>query len=445
MGHRVVHDNVYSMVDLRTSRAKREADAQGAVDLRELLAAQSEIAQAGLDLKRLVDAITRKSQALTGSTGAVVEMLEGDELAYWSASGSVSDHVGLRLPVIGSLSGLCIARGTLLVCRDSDNDPRVDRNACERVGLRSAMVTPLHCEGELVGVLKVVSDRPDAYTRRHEDLLQTLAAFIGSMLHSALEHARVSAIVEQSASDETGAAANRDAERARLQALIESGGIHPVFQPIVELANGRIVGHEALSRFDSADPQPVHAWFQMANRVGMCVELESACMSAIVEESRRCMALPGYISLNVSPKTLMEYDFGQLPARGDRGGWVLEITEHSVVTDYPVLARRVQELQAQGFRIAIDDAGAGYASLRHVLRLAPDIVKLDVSLTRDIDTMLRHQQLASAIMSFSRETGMALIAEGVETPGERDTLVRLGVPYAQGYLFGRPAPAQPAS
>jgi EAL domain-containing protein (putative c-di-GMP-specific phosphodiesterase class I) len=437
------HDNIYDMADVRASRATRDIKAQGALDLWEIVAAQSEIAQAGLDLKRLVDTITRRSQALTGSSGAVVEMLDGHELVYWSASGSVCAHVGLRLDAIGSLSGLCIAKNMLLACQDSEADPRVDREACRKVGLRSALVTPLQCEGQLVGVLKVVSDHVNAYTRRHMDLMQTLAAFIGSMLHSALEHARVSAIVENAASMDAGAAAVREDERSRVESLIGAGAIRAVFQPIIDLADGRIVGFEALSRFDGGDSLSVDGWFEMANRAGMCFELEVACMSAIVGAMARSWELPGYISLNVSPKTLMEYDFDLLPDRTAQGGWVLEITEHTEVNDYPVLARRVQELQARGFRIAIDDAGAGYSSLRHVLRLSPDIVKLDVSLTRDIDRMRRHQLLASAIISFCRETGMALIAEGIETVGERNTLVQLGVPFGQGYLFGRPSPAAP--
>jgi EAL domain-containing protein (putative c-di-GMP-specific phosphodiesterase class I) len=182
----------------------------------------------------------------------------------------------------------------------------------------------------------------------------------------------------------------------------------------------------------------------MANRAGMCVELEVACIAAIVGALAASPPIDGYISINVSPKTLMEYDFEQLPDRSERGGWVIELTEHSEVTDYPVLAQRVRELQALGFRIAIDDAGAGYSSLRHVLQLAPDIVKLDISITRDIDKILRNQQLSSAIISFGRETRISLVAEGVETAEERDTLLRLGVVYGQGYLFGRPAPVSPA-
>lgn len=164
-----------------------DAERNAMSDLWDIIAAQSEIANAGLDLDRVVDAITRKAQVLTGSTGAVVEMLHGPDLVYWSGSGSVREHIGVRIPAIGSLSGLCVAKGALLVCTDSESDPRVNIAACRRVGLRSALVTPLHCEGELVGVLKVLSNRADAYSQRHVAMLETLASFIGSTLNSALE------------------------------------------------------------------------------------------------------------------------------------------------------------------------------------------------------------------------------------------------------------------
>ena len=213
-----------------------------------------------------------------------------------------------------------------------------------------------------------------------------------------------------------------------------------MFQPIVELASGRVVGFEALSRFDPALALSVDGWFEMADRAGMCVELEVACIAAVVDALAVGDRLDGYIALNVSPKTLIDHDFADLPDRAGRGGWVLEITEHSEVTDYPALAQRVRELQGRGLRIAIDDAGAGYSSLRHVLRLAPDIVKLDISISRDIDKIERNRQLTAAIVSFSRDTRMALVAEGIETEDERQALVRLGVEHGQGYLFGKPAP-----
>jgi len=424
----------------RRPAASRRGDARRRVtDLADIISAQSEIALAGLDLQRVVDAITSRAQSLTGSTGAVVEMLDGDDLVYWSGSGSVREHVGMRIPAQGSISGLAMATGVLVQCEDSATDPRVNREACQRVGLRSALVTPLHCEGEFVGVLKVLSDRPHAYDAREAALLESLASFMGATLHSALEHARLQDAMALAAEATSQAADTRAREQARLVELIASRRITPVFQPILHLRTREPVGFEALSRFPAEWPAPPGGWFEAANRLGMCVELERACIAAIVDGVANGPVLPGYVSINISPRTLIADELA-LPGRDEHGGWVLELTEHSEVSDYDALVQRVKAMQARGLRVAVDDAGAGYSSLRHVLRLEPDIVKLDISITRDIDRIPTHRQLTSAIMSFSREAHMELVAEGIETDSELQTLLGLQVPFGQGYLLGRPAP-----
>lgn len=408
--------------------------------LADIINTQSEIARAGLDLNRVVDVITQKSQALTGSTGAVVEMVDGDDLIYWSGSGSVAGHVGLRIPHANSLSGLCVSRGELLRCQDSETDPRVNLEACRRVGLRSALITPLMCDGLLVGVLKVLSDKPNAYSRQHMEVLRALATFMGATLHSALEHAGTLQAMAQIRQADASASEKADQERRTLSELIRARRITPVFQPIIELASGKVVGYEGLSRFPKDVPSPPDGWFDAANRLGMGLELEVACIDAIAEAVNRSNGIQGYISINISPETLVQFDFDKLPPCPVPGGWVVEITEHSEVRDYDALAQRVAALQAKGVRIAIDDVGAGYASLRHVLRLSPDLVKLDISLTRAIDSTLKHRQLAAAVVSFARDAGITLVAEGIETRGEQDALIDLGVACGQGYLIGRPGP-----
>jgi EAL domain-containing protein (putative c-di-GMP-specific phosphodiesterase class I) len=118
---------------------------------------------------------------------------------------------------------------------------------------------------------------------------------------------------------------------------------------------------------------------------------------------------------------------------------VVEITEHEPVEDYDALARSLQPLRDLGVRIAIDDAGAGYASLRHTLALAPDMVKVDISLTRSIDIDRGRRAIASALISFADEMDMTIIAEGIETEAELATLLDLGVRYGQGYHLAEPA------
>jgi EAL domain-containing protein (putative c-di-GMP-specific phosphodiesterase class I) len=433
-----------SIVDLAQVKASisetARLSAQGSATLADIIAAQSEIARAGLDPKKVVDVITRRSQALTDSNGAVVEMIDGSELVYWSASGSVTGHLGLRMPIDNSLSGLCVRKGELLRCNDSETDPRVNLDACRRVGLRSALVLPLLCDGRLVGVLKVLSDQPNAYTRRHMDVLRTMGTFMGATLHHSLENARMLKSIADARDGDAMAHGFDALQREHLWQLIQGRRIQPVFQPIVELTSGTVIGWEGLSRFPRDLPEPDDGWFAAASRLGLCPELETACIAAIVSAAAHMPEQAPYVSINVSPETLVRLDLDGLIPQADPRRWVFEITEHSEVRDYQRLADRVKSLQAAGWRIAVDDAGAGYSSLRHVLRLSPDIVKLDISLTRDIDTDIKHRQLTTAIVSFCRDTGMVLVAEGIETAAERDALVELGVVCGQGYLLGRPAP-----
>lgn len=117
---------------------------------------------------------------------------------------------------------------------------------------------------------------------------------------------------------------------------------------------------------------------------------------------------------------------------------VLEITEHDIIEDYEALSEKLEPLRQEGLRIAVDDAGAGYASFRHILRLLPDVIKLDMSLTRDLDSDITRRSLAASLVSFARETGARLVAEGVETQAELDALKRLGVDKAQGFHLYQP-------
>lgn len=125
---------------------------------------------------------------------------------------------------------------------------------------------------------------------------------------------------------------------------------------------------------------------------------------------------------------------------GNASRMVVEITEHEAIEDYTVLAATLEGLREHGVRVAIDDAGAGFASLRHTLLLRPDIVKVDTSLTRNIDGDRAKRALTSALVSFGEEMGIAIVAEGIETREELETLVALGVPFGQGFYLAKPAP-----
>jgi EAL domain-containing protein (putative c-di-GMP-specific phosphodiesterase class I)/CheY-like chemotaxis protein len=235
----------------------------------------------------------------------------------------------------------------------------------------------------------------------------------------------------------------RDEERGRrieeVRLALQPGGIVPVFQPIMEIGTRRIVGYEALARFRVEPQRPPDQWFAAAAEIGLGVDLEFAAIAAAVA---RFDDLPpeAYLSLNLSPAACLSgrLDTALLGVPAHR--LVLEVTEHAPVPDYDVLRASLRTFLAGGGRLAIDDAGAGFASLRHILRLEPDVIKLDISLTRDIDTDRARRALAAALVSFAREMGIGIVAEGIETTSELEALRTLGVRSGQGYLLGRPGP-----
>jgi diguanylate cyclase (GGDEF)-like protein len=146
---------------------------------------QSDIAKTGLDLGEVIERVARLAQSLTGAAGAALELAEGEDMVYRAATGIAERQLGLRISRRGSLSGLCVDQGMPLSCEDSETDPRVDREACRSVGLRSMVVVPLvHREGP-VGVLKVLSERPRAFQAAD---LQTLG-LISEVVAAAMAHA----------------------------------------------------------------------------------------------------------------------------------------------------------------------------------------------------------------------------------------------------------------
>lgn len=151
---------------------------------------------------------------------------------------------------------------------------------------------------------------------------------------------------------------------------------------------------------------------------------------------RRCRR--GFVSVNLSPHSITSGGLGAVLSGHDLSRVVVEVTEHAPGEDYPALQEAMSAFRAAGLRVAVDDAGAGYASLRHVVQLQPDLIKIDISLVRDIDLDPVKQALASSLVGFAHTTHATLVAEGVETQAEYDTVARLGVTLAQGYLLARP-------
>ena len=199
-----------------------------------------------------------------------------------------------------------------------------------------------------------------------------------------------------------------------------------VYQPIFDIDSRFPKGFEALSRFQSEPYRPPNLWFDDAASVNMQVDLEIAC----IEKALLALnVLPDdiYVSVNASPETVQTGRLDSVLADFDAQRIVLEVTEHAAVDDYDGLLAELSLLRARGVRLAVDDAGAGYSGLQHIVQLQPDIIKLDISLTSQIDKDLVRKSLGSALVRFASETGAKLVAEGIETEAEFETLEELGV------------------
>lgn len=304
-------------------------------------------------------------------------------------------------------------------------EPRVQRpshaqEALNEVGLRAFAYAPIHDAGRLIGVLAVGSAQESAAVGLAESIpaLVEFAGLAGALIGPDLTTRAKSMRVRQ-----------------RIVDVIDRLAFHPVFQPIVDLKNDRVFGYEALTRFE--DGTAPDEQFAAAEAVGLGLALEAATLRAAIAAADLGPGL--FLNLNVSPALVLEGNAIRSLVRGARHRLVLEITEHSAITDYDAFHRAVAALP-RSVCLAVDDAGAGFASFRHILELQPTFVKLDRSLVAEIDRDPAKQALVVGMRQFARSTRCRLIAEGVETEAERVALVRLGIRLAQGYLLGRPGP-----
>ena len=228
----------------------------------------------------------------------------------------------------------------------------------------------------------------------------------------------------------------------RVDTILAAGRLAMVFQPIFDLAGGQLVGVEALARFPNEPARPPDAWFQDAWTCGRGIDLELAAIRAATDQIDR-VPVGAVLSVNASPATAVSPLLGSLLEGLPQDRIVLELTEHTQVEDYDALLTGLRGLRRRGVRIAVDDTGAGYAGLRHLLHVRPDIVKLDVALTRGVDTDPARRALAAGLVTFAQEIDAAVVAEGIETEDELQTLRTLGIGWGQGYHLARPGQLPP--
>ena len=223
--------------------------------------------------------------------------------------------------------------------------------------------------------------------------------------------------------------------RRAVETVLDEGLLSVALQPIYDLTSATLAGAEALARFETPTRRPTSAWFADADAVGLGIPLELAALRAALAQLDR-LSPDVYLAVNLSSRTAMSPLVAELLADAPVERLVLELTEHAEVQDYEGLRSALSGLRDRGMRVAIDDAG--YSSLRHVLHLDADFVKLDVRLTPDIERDPSSRALASALIAFTAETGASVVAQGVETAEELATVAALDVAQAQGFYLGRP-------
>jgi EAL domain-containing protein (putative c-di-GMP-specific phosphodiesterase class I) len=221
--------------------------------------------------------------------------------------------------------------------------------------------------------------------------------------------------------------------------FLKGDGLRIEFQPIADLATGTVVGVEALARFSGEPYEQPERWFERAGDLGMRAELEARAIDSAIEQLSQVPS-DTYLTLNCSPGVACSGILDRLLEGRPLNRIVVEITEGEKIQDYPSLNRALARLRARGLRVAIDDAGAGFAGITHLIELRPDIIKLDIELTRNIDSDPHRKALVGSLTKYARDVNATIVAEGIETKNELRALQRLGVHYGQGYYLGRPAP-----
>lgn len=228
--------------------------------------------------------------------------------------------------------------------------------------------------------------------------------------------------------------------RARIEPLLSGEGLTMLFQPIVDLVTGEWKGCESLARFTVEPRRTPDVWFAEAWLAGLGEELELVAVRKALE------ALPElpetmYVAINVSPETIVRPELARILEASPPDRVVIEVTEHAIIEDYDLLRAALEPLRAKGFRLAIDDAGSGYSSMSHIIKMRPDIIKLDGTVTNNILQDHAQHALTKMMVLFAGEIGARVVAEVVETAEHAGRLRELAVHTAQGWYFSKPKPS----
>ncbi|MGH9087759.1 MAG: sensor domain-containing phosphodiesterase, partial [Acidimicrobiales bacterium] len=411
-------------------------------------------------MERILDEALR---LITTADGAVVQLVEGDQLRYACTVGTLTDFSGLQVKIDATLSGAALHSASTMVCDDAEEDPRVDPEVARRINTRAMICVPLHYARKQVGILKVVATAPNVFSECDVATLAGLSTFVSaaigaaSELNAATDELLTADVTVADGMVADGMVAVRDTrgtsafvanvlypgvadniESAKvIEQVLDERAFAMAYQPVVDVVDGRVVMVEALARFAPEPYRTPDLWFHDAWQAGLGAEMELAAVEAALADLDQ---LPEdcTLAVNISPPVVTRPRLRHLLSTVASDRVVIELTEHVAIDDYARVRTTLSSLRSLGVRLAVDDTGAGFASLSHIVKLGPDLIKLDYELIHGIAKDPVRKSLATAIVSFAADIGAEIVAEGVETRGELDVVRNLGIRYAQGYLLGAP-------
>lgn len=315
-------------------------------------------------------------------------------------------------------------------------------------------VLVLHEESELDVRYQVLARGVDHCLQKPVEAAEVVL-YVQNLLRMRLGHVQLRrrvAVLESQVRDQQEVGVEQDRRDRQIQHDVEwllddpsSPGLQCVYQPIVHLETGEVIGAEALARFPSQTERSTDCWFSEAAKVGLAPRLELAALSVALEARAQLPAAEigrpdPFMSMNISPLVLrspallalVEQMHNDVPL-------VMELTDNEPVDDYRPFTDAIANLRHHGVRIAMDDPGAGFASLSHFVRLEPDIIKLGQDMVNGITEDRARRALVSALVHFAEESGAMLIAQRIESEDELAVLRNLGVRFGQGYHLARPS------
>lgn len=347
----------------------------------------------------------------------VFRFIEGEALpeSIRVGAGDPAEETYAQLVVDGRLDGV--------VAVAAEDDRLKDLRETREVGIGAFLGAPLRlADGRPYGAVCAFSHQPATLDAHSARFLDSFANLISAQL----EHVE-------------GEWDDLRLQIERIDGILQAGRVAMVFQPILDIRTRALVGVEALARFPVEPQRPPNVWFDEAWTVGRGVDLELAAVAAALGQLHD-LPPDAFLAVNISPETIasprMEAALVGMPSER----MILEFPERAPVNDHYALAQAVGRLREYGVRLAVDDAGAGFENLSNILELVPDIIKFDVALTRNVDTDPVRHSLASSLVSFARQLDSVVVAEGIETEGELNTLKEIGFGFGQGYHLGRPGP-----